>query len=111
MSELRKEFIEFMKVLVDQTRLEILDLLKSEKKSASQIQTALNKSQSTISQHLKVLTSKNIIFFERIDNVKYYNIKYGEIFELLIDIKSFIEKINKDKFQAMSNEDVVDTLL
>jgi DNA-binding transcriptional ArsR family regulator len=99
-----------MKVLADQTRLEILDLLKSEIKSSLQIQTALSKSQSTISQHLKVLTNKNIVIFEKINNIKYYKIKYAEIFKILIEIKAFVEKINKDKLQAISNEDVIDTL-
>ena len=111
MSELRKDFIEFMKVLADQTRLEILDLLDQEKKTASQIQNALNKSQSTISQHLKVLTNKNLVIYEKIKNIKYYQIKNYEIFTLLVSIKSFVEGINKEKLQAMSNEDIIDTLL
>ena len=111
MSELKKEIIEFLKVLADQTRLEILDLLNRENKTSSEIQLALNKSQSTISQHLKVLGSKNLIIFERINNVKYYKIKNREIFTLLVDIKSFVDGINKERLQTMSNEDVIDTLL
>jgi ArsR family transcriptional regulator len=111
MSELRKDFIEFMKILADQTRLEILDLLNNEKRTSSQIQSALNKSQSTISQHLKVLTNKNLITFERINNIKYYKIRNKEIFKLLIDIKSFVAGINKERLQSMSNEDIIDTLL
>lgn len=111
MSELKKDIIEFMKVLADQTRLEILDLLYREKRTSSEIQSALNKSQSTISQHLKVLTSKNLIIFERINNVKYYKIKNKDIFKLLVDIKSFVMGINKEKLQTMSNEDIIDTLL
>ncbi len=111
MSELKKDIIEFMKVLADQTRLEILDLLYREKRTSSEIQSALNKSQSTISQHLKVLTTKNLIIFERINNVKYYKIKNKDIFKLLVDIKSFVMGINKEKLQTMSNEDIIDTLL
>ena len=111
MSEFRNDFIEFLKVLADQTRLEILDLLNNEKRTSSQIQSALNKSQSTISQHLKVLTNSDIINFERIKNVKYYQIKNEEIFSLLINIKSFVSGINKKRLHSMSNEDVMDTLL
>ncbi|NHJ21651.1 MAG: ArsR family transcriptional regulator [Candidatus Lokiarchaeota archaeon] len=103
MSEFRNDLIEFLKVLADQTRLEILDLINNESKTSAQIQSALEKSQSTISQHLKVLTNSNIIKFERKDNVKYYEIKNVEIFKILIDIKSFID--------SMSNNDVIDTLL
>ena len=110
MSELKKDIIEFLKVLSDQTRLEILDLLYHKNKTSSEIQSALKKSQSTISQHLKVLTNMNLIIFDRINNIKYYKIKNKEIFKLLIDIKSFVAEINKEKLQAMSNEDILDTL-
>jgi len=111
MSEFKKDIIEFLKVLGDQTRLEILDLLNHEKRTSSDIQLALNKSQSTISQHLKILTNMNLIIFERIDNTKSYKIKNKEIFKLLVDIKSFVAGINKERLQTMSNEDIIDTLL
>jgi len=63
MSENKTQFIEFLRILADQTRLDILDLLQHEKKTSLQIQKKLNKSQSTISQHLKALTNKNLIIF------------------------------------------------
>ncbi len=110
MSEVKKDFIEFLRVLADQTRLEIIDLLCNEKKTSSEIQSVLTKSQSTISQHLKVLTNKNLILFERINNVKYYKIKNQEIFKLLVEVKSFVEGINKEKLQTMSDEAIRDTL-
>jgi DNA-binding transcriptional ArsR family regulator len=116
MSELKKDIIEFLKVLADQTRLDILDLLYREKKSSSEIQSALHKSQPTISQQLKILASKNLIIFERIknendNNVKYYKIKNRGIFKLLIDIKSFVDGMNKERLQTISDEDIIDTLL
>ena len=114
MSELKKDIIELLKVLADQTRFEILDLLCREKMPSSEIQTKLTKSQSTISQQLKILTNKNLIVFERIKIeqkfIKYYKIKNREVFKLLVDIKSFVVGINKEKLQAMSNEDILDTL-
>ena len=104
MSELKKETIEFLKLLADQSRLDILDLLYHGKKTSSEIQSALKKSQSTISQHLKALTSKNLIIFDRIDNIKHYKIRNMDVFKLLSDIRSFVVRIN------MSNEDILDTL-
>ena len=102
MSELKKDTIEFLKALADQTRLDILDLLHHEKKTSSEIQLTLKKSQSTISQHLKVLTAKKLIVVsDRIENKNYYKIRNLDIFKLLTDIKSF---------QSMSNEDILDTL-
>jgi ArsR family transcriptional regulator len=111
MSELKKDIVDFLKVLADQNRLEILDLLNSGKKTSSEIQVALTKSQSTISQHLKVLSNKNLIKFEKINNTKYYMIKNKDIFNLLSDIKSKVSSINKEKLQTFSNEDIIDTLL
>jgi len=104
MSELKKETIEFLKLLADQSRLDILDLLYHGKKTSSEIQSALKKSQSTISQHLKVLTGKNLIIFDRIDNIKHYKIRNMDIFKLLADIRAFVARIN------MNNEDILDTL-
>jgi len=110
MSEPKKDITEFLKVLADQTRLEILDLLFREKKTSSEIQSALKKSQSTISQHLKVLTSTNLIIFERINNIKHYKIKNLEIYKLLAGIKDFVVKINQEKLKDLRDLDVIDTL-
>ncbi|GAI63196.1 unnamed protein product [marine sediment metagenome] len=110
MSESKIEFIEFLRVLADQTRLDILDLLRDEKKTSSEIQTALDKSQSTISQHLKALSNKNLIIFDKINNIKSYKIKNPNIFKLLIEIKSFVLKINREKLKDLRDLDVIDTL-
>ncbi|MBA7693349.1 hypothetical protein ES703_101930 [subsurface metagenome] len=110
MSESKIEFIEFLRVLADQTRLDILDLLRDEKRTSSEIQTALDKSQSTISQHLKALSNKNLIIYDKINNVKSYKIKNPNIFKLLIEIKSFVVRINQEKLKDLRDLDVIDTL-
>jgi ArsR family transcriptional regulator len=110
LSESKVDFIEFLRVLADQTRLDILDLLRDEKKTSSEIQTTLDKSQSTISQHLKALSNKNLIYFEKINNVKSYKIKNPNIFKLLVEIKSFVVKINQEKLKDLRDLDVIDTL-
>lgn len=102
--------IEFLKLLADQTRLDILDMLQHKKSTSSEIQTALDKSQSTISQHLKMLNSLNLISYDRINNIKYYRASNVEIYKLLIDIKKFVVNINKEKFMDLRDEDVLDTL-
>jgi len=110
MSEVKIVFVEFLRILADQTRLDILDLLRYEKKTSSEIQKTLEKSQSTISQHLKALSSKNLINFEKIKNVKSYKIKNPNIFKLLEEIKSFVVKINQEKLKDLRDLDVIDTL-
>ena len=104
------EYIDFLRVLADQTRLDILNLLQYEKKTSSEIQKTLNKSQSTISQHLKALSNKNLIIFEKINNVRSYKIKNPNIFKLLLEIKSFVVQINQEKLKNLRDLDVIDTL-
>ena len=110
MSENKKEFIEFLRILADQTRLDILELLQYEKKTSAEIQTELKKSQSTISQHLKALSNENLIIFDKINNVRSYKIKNSDIFKLLLKIKSFVTKINQEKLKDLGDLDVIDTL-
>lgn len=110
MSENKREFIEFLRILADQTRLDILEFLQYEKKTSAEIQTELKKSQSTISQHLKVLSNKNLIINEKINNVKSYKIKNSDIFKLLLEIKSFVVRINQEKLKDLRDLDVIDTL-
>ena len=129
MSEIRRLIIEFLKILADQTRLEILQIIKNGEKSSSEIQEILNKSQSTISQHLKVLINHELIeSFQKdtilqIENpnkkkkiskitkpINYYKIKSAEIFELLLKIQSYVINTNKIKINDIRDLDVIDTL-
>ena len=129
-TEIRKIVIKFLKVIADQTRLEILQLLKKGERSSSEIQKILKKSQSTISQHLKTLVDSGLIeFFQKevlieIENnkkpnkknkipkiIKYYKIKNQAIFDTLSKIQSFVIDANKEKFKELRDLDVLDTLL
>lgn len=85
-------------------------MLQKKKSTSSEIQVALDKSQSTVSQHLKMLSSLNLISYDKINNVKYYRASNVEIFKLLIDVKKFVANINKEKFMDLRDEDVLDTL-
>jgi ArsR family transcriptional regulator len=111
MSEFRKYTIELLKVLADPARLEILELLKISKKSSSEIQEKLKRSQSTISKHLSLLADSNIIDFDKENNTKYYKIRYLDIFNLIDHINSVATDITKDKLRDVRDIDVFDTLL
>jgi len=115
MSEIKKFTVDFLKVVADQTRLDILNLLQNSELSSSEIQDKLKKSQSTISQHLKILDNSNLIVIEPRKEgkklIKYYIIKDHRIFKLLSEINSFVVKINKEKLVDLRDLDVVDTLL
>jgi len=110
MSELRKYTVEFLKVLADPTRLEILDQLRNNEKNSSEIQGELEKSQSTISKHLNMLVDNNLIEFEKKENIKYYKIKNIDIFTLLSHIKSTVADINTEKLKDLIDIDRNETL-
>ncbi|MHA1328719.1 MAG: ArsR/SmtB family transcription factor [Promethearchaeota archaeon] len=111
MNELKQLLIDFLKVLSDPTRLEILYYLKMGKRNSTEIQQHLNKSQSTISQHLKTLINSDLITFEKNGNLNYYYIKYEKIFTILSAISSFVIEINREKFKGIRDLDRYDVLL
>lgn len=115
MTELTEKVSDFLKVLCDQTRLEILELLKNEEKTSEEIQEAINKTQSTISLQLKKLIDENLITFEKKKeekvSINYYRVKNDYIFKLLSNIQSFVITLQKDKVEKLLDLDKYDTLL
>ena len=110
MSELTEKIADFLKVLGDQTRLEVLDLLKNGEKTSKEIEDTLDKSQSTISQHLKILIDMELIDFEKKGNKNYYNIKYDYVFKILTFVQSFVITLHKEKLKKAADLDIYDTL-
>jgi ArsR family transcriptional regulator len=110
MSELRKYTVEFLKLLGDPTRLDILDLLQNSEKTALEIKIALDRSQSTISKHLNMLVENDLIDFEKKDNVKYYKIENSEIIDLINVVNTIVLNISKKKLKDMQKADIRDIL-
>ena len=110
MSELRKFTIEFLKVLADPVRIEILYLLEKNKLSSSELQEELGRSQSTISKHLNMLAENNLIAFEKRDNVNYYKIKNNEVIKLINNITAIVLNINKKRLKDLQDADIHDVL-
>jgi ArsR family transcriptional regulator len=111
MSEYNRYTVEFLKILGDPARLEILEFLKGTEKRTSEIQKKLKRSQSTISKHLNLLFDNNLIEFERRNNIKYYKIRHTEIYNLINRINSFAIAITKDKLKEATDIDRFNTLL
>ncbi len=103
MSEFLDYTSDFLKTISDTTRLQILELLKDNESglSAKQIETQLNKVQSTISQHLKMLDEQNLLLIEKRDNVKHYKIKDPVIFKILAQIRSFVVNLQQEKLKEL----------
>ena len=111
MSELRKFTVDFLRVLADPTRLDILYLLENGEKSSSEIQKEFKKSQSTVSKHLSILADNNLIDFEKKNNIKYYNLNRNtDIFNLIGHINSVVTNINKEKLKDIRDVDIHNTL-
>lgn len=102
--------VEVLKAWADITRLEILEFLKDGEKTANEVQLALEKSQSTISQHLKNLTLANLIAVRRDGTKKFYCIKDMKIFDILSLIDSFISDLNREKIDQISSMNIDDIL-
>lgn len=64
-----------LRSLASPSRLEILHLLRNRELNVTDIHSMLNTSQSSISQHLKILKEANIIFSRREGKEIYYSIK------------------------------------
>jgi len=111
------DLVEFLKILADTTRLEIISFLKDGEKSASEIETKLDKSQSTVSQQLKILRFAGLITLRRGKRdedsraIKLYKIKHEFIFKIITNLNAFISSRNKEKVDEVSDLDIVDTLL
>ena len=100
----------FLGVLGDETRLSILYLLRDGHKVSKQIQETLNKAQSTISQHLKILRKVNLIDYEQSGAVKKYYVKDRNIFKLLKNISYYIDDLQKLELERIEERTITDTL-
>jgi len=110
MSEIKRLTLEFLKLLADPVRLEILSLLKISSLNSADLQKELGRSQSTTSKHLNMLILNDIIDFERKNKVKYYRIKNDEVIELLNNIISTVLNMNKKRLKDLQNVDIEDVL-
>ncbi|TXT63653.1 MAG: hypothetical protein BAJALOKI3v1_330007 [Promethearchaeota archaeon] len=115
MYEFIDEVVVFLKTLGDETRLNILYLLTKEQISAKNIEERLEKSQSTISQHLKSLIEAGLVDKINSDNpdekAKIYKIKDKNIVKLIDNIKTFVISQKKAHLEKINDVNRLDTLL
>ncbi|MBS7250076.1 MAG: winged helix-turn-helix transcriptional regulator [Candidatus Freyarchaeota archaeon] len=78
-----KSRVELLKALADETRLRILDLLRSGECCQCDILPHVYKSQSTVSQHIQILKDCNILEHKKIGQKVEYKVKDKRIFLVL----------------------------
>lgn len=102
LEDLKKRTINFLKVLSDPTRLDILEFIKKNPSTSGKIQKALNISQSFASHQLKKLYDADLIEYEKEGKIKIYKPKNRNIFKLLALIQSYIFNLEREKFEKFS---------
>lgn len=105
-----KESVKLLKVLSDLTRFSILKLLNENRMSSSELEERLDKSQSTVSKHLKILKEANLIDAKRKGRRKFYGVKNPKILEILKAIKNFVIKQKRAQLESLKDLSVSDTL-
>ena len=105
MSEINFYISEFLKALSDQTRLDILYLLQKSPRTSTDLQDLLDKSQSTISQHLKILITHNLIQFEKKEKENIYSIIDEDTINFISEVNSFVIQKNKERLEPFLNSD------
>ncbi len=86
-----KKNVEFLKALADETRLKILQFLGDKEMCQCDIIPAMDKSQSTISQHLQILTNAGVLEYRKEGQRSLYKLKderIRKIIELVSSISS-----------------------
>lgn len=82
--ELQQFKADFFKALSHPLRIHILELLAEGEKSVQEIQDALQKEGSAISQQLSVLRAKNIVVGVKDGKRVLYSLRYPMILDLLV---------------------------
>lgn len=81
---------DIFKALSDSTRRSILEMLKEQKLTASEIAEHFDMSQAIVSQHLKILRLNDLIYSERKGKYLYYHLNlsvFEEVIKWIIQFK------------------------
>ncbi|AEX84895.1 hypothetical protein XO10_02330 [Marinitoga sp. 1135] len=95
---------DIFKALSHPTRLRILKILNNKECNILEISEKLGLTQSSISQHIKILEDVGLIKKEKVGNIVYCELKYPHIFELFDDAKNIIHSELKSAHSIINNE-------
>jgi DNA-binding transcriptional ArsR family regulator len=85
----KKDVINILKTISDETRFEIIELLsKEDSMMGKDLASRLNLSTPTISHHIEKLKEAGFINEERVKNSKYYSINYDSIDKFINNLSS-----------------------
>ena len=99
-----------LKALADPSRLKIIEFLMDGEKGPSEIIDELGKSQSTVSQHLKVLVGEEILSVRQEGSKKYYMIRDNQVTNVVIAIINYVSTRNLEKIDDTTSRNISDVL-
>ncbi|MFW9874864.1 MAG: ArsR/SmtB family transcription factor [Candidatus Thorarchaeota archaeon] len=92
--------LNLLRALSDETRLKLLEFLRHGNEiCVCDIEKVFNKTQSTLSRHLKTLTEADILESRREGNKKLFKVKDTQIFKLLAILDNLIKR--NEKFEKI----------
>ena len=111
---LRNFKAEFFKALSHPARIKILEMIRNNELSVTELQDHLGIDSSSVSQHLSVLRHKNIVDSRKSGTTVYYRIRDPEILELLevarrifnnhlVNTRSALEQMEEENTGNASN--------
>lgn len=99
-----EELLSFLKCIADKNRLKILKLLLDSKYCVCQLEELLNKSQSSVSQHLSYFKDLNLLKEDKSGKWTYYSIDrniYDNYLGRLVSLKA--SSLTELKFSDLKN--------
>jgi ArsR family transcriptional regulator len=94
-----KELAESFKALGDETRVKIIDLLKTGKLCANEILEHFNLTQPTLSYHMKILTDCGLVSYQREKVRHYYTLNISMMQSLARFLDIFL-RLNISEFKG-----------
>lgn len=88
--------VELIHGFSNKTRLEILECIKGQEKTVTQIVAEVKSSQSSISQHLSCLRDCGLIVSRQEGKYVYYSIRNEQIYELLSSFDDVLLAVQND---------------
>lgn len=94
---------EIFKALSHPTRLRILKILKNGKCNIAEIAEKFSISQSSVSQHLKILENAGVVSKVKEGNIVFCDLKYELILKLFDDAKQIVYEELKNAHEKINN--------
>lgn len=92
--------VEFLRGLADNTRLKIVEALKEQEKTVSELVETVGSSQANISTHLKLLKTTGIVKSRSKGKYMYYSLRGEAICEFLNSLEEMLILMRKKAFEG-----------